>query len=125
VFIAGVADCVVVTTLFVTLLFVSVLVEDIVGTVTHSIATTQALTLDIVVSVACHSSIFHHNNKFPILSIDTFEDCTQKRVVKNCIIEFCVDVVDVHWFSLEIEIHPAFNGDDETFVPNCHLIDEP
>ena len=41
----------------VTRLFVRVFVEEIVGIVTPSIAITQALTLAIVVSVACQSSI--------------------------------------------------------------------
>ena len=54
---AGVADCVVVTTLLFTRLLVSVSVEDIVTTFTPSTAIFQALTLDRDVSLTCHNSI--------------------------------------------------------------------
>jgi len=57
VFIVGVALEATVHTLGVIPLFVSVFVLDTVGTTTHSTATTQALTLLNVVSVACQSSI--------------------------------------------------------------------
>lgn len=58
VLIVGVADWVVDTNRFVTLLFVSVDVDDIVGTVTPSTATTPADTREIVVSEECPSSMF-------------------------------------------------------------------
>jgi len=57
VFIVGVADCVVDTTRLVIRLFVRVDVELSVGTVNHSTAMTPADTREIVVSVACQSSI--------------------------------------------------------------------
>lgn len=59
VFIVGVADCVVDTTRLVIRLFVRVDVELMVGTVTPSTAITPADTLDMVVSVACPSSMLH------------------------------------------------------------------
>mgnify|MGYP003423639339 FL=1 len=54
---AGVAEEATVSTRFVIRLFVSVLVLDIVGTVTPSTDITQADTRAIEVSLACHSSI--------------------------------------------------------------------
>lgn len=54
--IVGVADDVVVHVRLVILLFVRVFVLEIVGTVTHSTAITQADTRESVVSVAAHSS---------------------------------------------------------------------
>jgi hypothetical protein len=68
--IVGVADDVVVPVLFVIRLFVSVFVELIVGTVTHSTAITPAETLVSEVSVACQSSMAVFINTLPLSKID-------------------------------------------------------